>query len=248
MAPASGLKGSMRARRSLSVVIPAYNEADRLPKTVREIHRFLVESDYDAELIVVDDGSQDQTLQVARDLRRSCPLLRILSLDRNRGKGRAVRTGILAATKDAVLFSDADNSTSIADIVRLWPLYDRGYEVIVGSRRAPGSSIDVPQPLNRRLIGSAFSFIVSLIAIRGIRDTQCGFKLFGADAAKSIFSKVNTAGWAFDVEVLMRARYMGLRIGEVGIHWANASDSRVDPIRDSVRMLVEVLRMRALLF
>ena len=236
-----------RPRRSLSVVIPAYNEEQRLPRTLREIHAFLVERDYDAEILVVDDGSRDATLERTRELARSLPLLRVLTYGANRGKGFAVRTGVLAASKKAVLFCDADHSTPIGDIDHLWREYDGGADVVIASRHLERSRIMVRQPAYRRVLGRGFNFIVSLFAVRGIHDTQCGFKLFRADAARQIFDGLRTKGFAFDVEALMRARRFRRRVAEVPVRWINAPDSRVRAVRDSWRMFVEILRMRGLL-
>jgi dolichyl-phosphate beta-glucosyltransferase len=233
--------------RSLSVVIPAYNEEARLPRTVERIHEFLVHRSYDAELLVVDDGSRDRTLSVARDLSRSLPLLRVITHPTNHGKGFAVRSGILAATRDAVLFSDADLSTPIEDIDLLWPWHDRGYDIVIASRRGDeGSKIGIPQPAYRRGMGKVFNLLVSMFGIRGFHDTQCGFKLFRREPARRVFSTLRTQGFAFDVEVLLRARRLGYRTREVLVRWDDQPGSHVDPVRDSARMLLEVLRMRGL--
>jgi dolichyl-phosphate beta-glucosyltransferase len=232
-------------RRSVSVIIPAYNEERRLPATLQSLHSFLDRPGYDAEIIVVDDGSRDGTRERASALK--LPLVRVLGYSRNRGKGFAVRTGVLAATREAVLFSDADHSTPVSEIERLWPWLDEGYDVAIGSRHAAGSQLIVRQPLRRRIMGRAFNLIVSFAGVRGINDTQCGFKLFRKDAARRIFSRLRTCGFAFDVEVLLHARRWGLRVREVGVQWTNSPDSRVHPVRDSARMLVEILKMRGVL-
>lgn len=242
--PAETPAPAVRAR-SLSVVIPAYNEETRLPRTLREIHGYLAERGYDAEILVVDDGSRDGTAARAREL--ALPSVRIIGYGRNRGKGFAVRAGVLAASKEAVLFCDADHSTPIGDIEAFWRPYDRGCDVVIASRHLARSQIRVRQPLYRRVMGKGFRFIVSLFGPRGIRDTQCGFKLFRAEAARRIFSGLRTRGFAFDVEALLRARAAGCRVAEVPVRWINEPDSRVRAVRDSWRMLIEILRMRGLL-
>src|SRR6185295_1319333 len=184
------------APRSLSVVIPSYNEENRLPSTVKEIHSFLVSRGYAAEILVVDDGSVDRTRAVAETLQASNPLLRVLGYPRNMGKGFAVKTGMLAATREAVLFSDADLSTPIEELDRLWPFFDRGFDVVAASRALPTSKLVVRQPFYRENMGRMFNAIVSMVAMRGIRDTQCGFKLFRRSAARQIFSKLITPGFA----------------------------------------------------
>jgi dolichyl-phosphate beta-glucosyltransferase len=245
IAPGSRGEGA-RTRRSLSVVIPAFNEERRLPKTVGEIDAFLRERGYDAEIVVVDDGSRDATYEKARSLCETIPSLRVLTFPRNHGKGFAVKAGMLAATRSAVLFSDADHSTPISDIDRLWEPYDRGCDIVIASRHLAQSEILVRQPAHRRFIGRSFNMIVSLFAVRGIRDTQCGFKLFRQETARRIFSRLRTDGFAFDVEILIRARQQGLRIAEVPVRWVDSPGSRVHPLRDSSRMFVEILRMRGL--
>lgn len=233
--------------RSLSVVIPAFNEEQRLPPNLERLHGFLVEQGYDAEILVVDDGSRDRTRDTVEACRNRCPMLRVLSYGANRGKGFAVRTGVLAATRHAVLFTDADFSTPIGELDRLWEHLDRGFDVAIASRQMSDSQIEVRQPWYRRLVGRAFIVIVALIGVRGYRDTQCGFKLFRAEAVRRLFTPLRTHGFAFDVEVLMRARRLGMRVAEVPVRWLHSSDSRVRPVVDSVRMLVELLRMRGVL-
>ena len=233
--------------RSLSVVIPCFNEEARLPRTVREIAAFLAARGHDAEIIVVDDGSRDRTREAARALEASCPFVRVVGFPRNHGKGFAVRAGFLAATKDAVLFSDADLSTPIQELDGMWPWMDRGCDVVIGSRRLSGARLEVPQPLHRRGMGRAFNLIVSTLAVRGFQDTQCGFKLFRRAALEPVFRGLKTQGFAFDVELLLLARRRGLRIREVPVRWINSPDSRVRAVRDSALMLREILRMRGLL-
>jgi dolichyl-phosphate beta-glucosyltransferase len=233
--------------RSLSIVIPAYNEESRLPPTLLKIHDFLTARAYDAEIIVVDDGSRDRTTERVSALQPHLPLLRLQTHRTNTGKDFAVFTGIKLATRRAVLFTDADLSTPIEDVERLWGAYDRGWQVVIGSRRLPSSEIPVPQPLHRRAMGRVFSGMVSLLCLRGIRDTQCGFKLFGTEAIRRILPLVRTQGFAFDVEILMRARSLGYRIAEVGVRWNDAADSRIRPFKDSTRMFLQLLRMRGLL-
>jgi dolichyl-phosphate beta-glucosyltransferase len=232
--------------RSLSIVIPAYNEERRLPGTLERIRAHVGGPGYDAEIIVVDDGSRDGTLKTVRKLRDSMPFLRDVSYGANRGKGYAVRAGVAAATKDAILFSDADLSTPIEDLEKLWGWYGRGWDVVIASRALPGSLREKRQPLYRELMGDVFRWLVSLLVVRGFRDTQCGFKLFRASAARRIFERVRTDGFAFDVEVLMRARELGYRTAEVPVVWRDSPASRVRPVRDSARMLLDLLRMRGL--
>lgn len=233
--------------RSVSIVIPAYNEEARLPRTVILVHDFLLRRGYDAEIIVVDDGSRDRTAEKVAALQRTLPLLRLRRHERNSGKDCAVATGIGLATRDAVLFTDADLSTPIEDIDRLWKAYDRGFDVAIGSRRHPDSEIPVAQPLHRRVMGRVFTGMVSLFCIRGIRDTQCGFKLFRTEAVRKVLPLLRTRGFAFDVEILMRARSLGYRIAEVGVRWSDAPGSQIRAFKHSTRMFLQLLQMQGLL-
>jgi len=237
-------QGKQEKARALSVVIPAYNEEKRLPRTLRAIDQYLAAEGYDAEILVVDDGSTDRTRDRVAELRTSIRSLRLLSYGKNRGKGYAVKIGILAAAQPAVLFSDADLSTPIEEVARLWARYEEGFDVVIASRHWPESGLIVDQPFHRKLVGRAFNTVISMLAVRGFRDTQCGFKLFRAEAARRIFGALRTERFAFDVEVLLRARRLGLKVAEVPVRWVNSPDSRVHLVRDSARMLLEVLRMR----
>jgi dolichyl-phosphate beta-glucosyltransferase len=233
-------------RCALSVVIPAYNEESRLSPTLRKVGEYLRAAAEPFEIIVVDDGSRDATLAVARRLQKELPELRVLGYPRNRGKGYAVRTGALEARGESVLISDADLSTPIEELESLRRAIEEGAHVAIGSRHLEGSRIEVRQPLGRRYLGRIFNLVISLLGVRGFADTQCGFKMFRAAEARRIFSRVKTPGFAFDVEALLLARGFGCRVKEIPVRWANSSASRVRPVRDSVLMLVEVLKMRGL--
>ncbi len=232
--------------RSLSVVIPAYNEEGRLPGTLAAIHAFLIGQRYDAELIVVDDGSRDRTREVVADLQSRLPLVRLLSHSKNTGKGFAVFAGIKVATRETILFCDADLSTPIEEVNRLWAELDSGFDIAIGSRRRRDSIIPLAQPLHRRIAGHVFSGLVSLLCVRGIKDTQCGFKLFRAASIRKVLPRLRTTGFAFDVELLMLARRLGLRIAEVGVRWSDAPGSKVRPLIDGARMLSQLLKMNGL--
>ena len=233
-----------RSLRRLSVVIPAFHEEGRLGPTVRAVQRFLDGLRYAGEILVVDDGSADGTLREARALAPECPSLRILTFPINHGKGFAVREGVRAATEDVVLFTDADLSTPIEDVERLWPSLDAGFAVVIASRHLPGSRDLVRQSWKRRAMGRIFNVLLSLLGVRGIRDTQCGFKLFRRDAARLLFDPLRTIGFAFDVEILLRARRLGLRVAEVPVRWTEGPGSHVRPVWDAAQMLRDVLRMR----
>jgi dolichyl-phosphate beta-glucosyltransferase len=231
----------------ISVVIPAYNEALRLGNTIRKVAGHLSRARAEYEILVVDDGSVDDTAEVARALACSTPGLRVLGYRVNRGKGFAVRTGVLEARGHLILISDADLSTPIEELDSLSRAIRDGAHVAIASRHLPSSHVAVRQPVHRRYLGRIFNGVVTLLGVRGFRDTQCGFKLFRAEQARRIFSRLKTSGFAFDVEALILARHFGCRIDEIPVRWENSCSSRVRPVRDSIRMLGELLRMRGLL-
>lgn len=227
----------------LSVVIPTYNEARRLEPTLQRITSYLESQPYEWEVILVDDGSKDGTTRIEHEWMENWPQMRVLSNNRNRGKGYSVRRGVLAARGQFVLFSDADLSTPIEEVERvLDPLRD-GYDVVIGSRALPESRITTPQPLARRIMGKGFRVLTGRLAQHGVKDTQCGFKGFRTIAARHIFSQLHTQRFAFDVEVLLLARALGYAVQEIGVTWANNRESTVSAT-DPLRMLRDIWRMR----
>jgi dolichyl-phosphate beta-glucosyltransferase len=227
-----------------SVVIPAFNEEDRLPQYLEEIRRFFESTRWSAEVIVADDGSTDGTPGVVTELARDWPALKLHSLPRNRGKGAAVREGILLARGRRVLFADADGATPIAELHRLSRALDKGADIAIGSRAVAGSDTRVETSMRRRFIGRTFHLMVSLLGIRNIRDTQCGFKAFRADVAGPLFEAVTIDGFGFDVEVMLLAQRAGFRIDEIPVNWAHVDGSRISILRDSPRMALEVMSVR----
>jgi glycosyltransferase involved in cell wall biosynthesis len=237
----------------LSVVIPAYNEERRLGATLTAILGYLSRQSHTFEVIVSDDGSTDSTVAIVEDFARSHPALRVLR-NEHRGKGYAVRAGIQNAVGEIVLFSDADLSTPIEELDRFLPLFESGNEVVIGSRQGEGAR-RIGEPLFRHLMGRIFNYIVGLVTISGIRDTQCGFKAFSARAAAQIFRSTllysdsapvirGAMVTGFDVEVLFLARKFGYTIREVPVRWNYDGDTKVNPIRDSWRNFRDVLRVR----
>jgi dolichyl-phosphate beta-glucosyltransferase len=228
----------------LSVVVPAYNEGQRLPATLRAMAAYLLTTPLNTELIVVDDGSSDDTAAVAETFEAGDLNLKLIRHPENRGKGAAVRTGVLASSGDVVLFSDADMSTPIADVERLLALINSGTPVAIGSRAAERRRlVEVHQPLHRELMGRIFNLMVQAVLLPGIWDTQCGFKAFKGDAAREIFTATESDGFEFDVEVLYRAKRKGLKMREVAVHWRDDPNSRVHPLRDSARMFAGLIRI-----
>jgi dolichyl-phosphate beta-glucosyltransferase len=232
------------ARPDLSVVIPAFNESQRLPPTVRAVEAYLRQSNRRSELIIVDDGSTDDTAATVDRMIRSGLKLHLLRHPENRGKGAAVRTGMLAATGDVVLFTDADLSTPIEDVERLLAALQAGADVAIGSRALDRSLILVRQPWLRDRMGRVFNLFVQAILLPGLKDTQCGFKAFRRAAARDLFSATQTDRFEFDTEVLYRARKSGLVINEIAVHWRNSLDTRVNALTDSPKMFLGLFRIR----
>jgi dolichyl-phosphate beta-glucosyltransferase len=228
----------------LSVVVPAYNEEQRVEATLRRIGAWLSEHSADPEIIVVDDGSSDGTAAAVTSVGEEIPFVRLLPLGRNRGKGAAVRAGVLDARGELVLFSDADLSTPIEDAELLLGELGPSTPVAIGSRGLKSSRLEKRQPLHREMMGRVFNRIVRLMMPLRIRDTQCGFKLFRRAEARRLFGALQTEGFAFDVEVLLRAFLAGFGVAEVPITWRNDDRSRVRPGIDSARMLKELLLIR----
>ncbi|MEM7048248.1 MAG: dolichyl-phosphate beta-glucosyltransferase [Acidobacteriota bacterium] len=226
---------------SLSVVIPAFNEAERLGPTLERIASYLEEGSGSWEILVVDDGSRDATVAVAEAAGDG---VRVLRQPENRGKGAALRRGVGESRGDRVLLCDADLSTPIEDLARLIPAVDAGAALAMGSRAVSGSRIEQRQPLYRELMGKTFNGLIRLFGVRGFRDTQCGFKLLDGAVARQLFEQLKTDGFAFDVELVWLALRAGHEVVEVGVRWSNSADSRVHPILDSSRMLRDILRMR----
>lgn len=225
----------------LSIVIPAYNEARRLPATLDRIQAYLLTRPIQAEVIVVDDGSQDGTAALVNARAASWPDLKLVAAPQNGGKGRAVQLGMAAATGRYRLFSDADLSVPIEDLDLLLKPVRNGAGVAIASRGLKESHIELHQPWYRETMGKTFNKLVRRFVLRGIHDTQCGFKLFTAEVAGRVFPPLQTRGFGFDVEVLYRARALGYPIVEVPTRWVNSRQSRVNPILDSTAMFLELL-------
>ena len=232
---------NLKSEPQISVVIPALNEAARLGVTLSKILAYLTAQHLTYEVIVVDDGSTDKTQEVvARFLELNVVLV---NHPVNLGKGAAVRTGVMASNGERILITDADLSTPIDDLARLLAFSDKA-PLVFGSRAVPGSVILLRQPLYRVIMGKTFNLMIRVLGVSRIHDTQCGFKLLDGQVARDLFSRVRTLGFAFDVELTWLAQREGLPIEEVGVRWANSLDSRVNPILDPPRMIVDILRFR----
>jgi dolichyl-phosphate beta-glucosyltransferase len=228
---------------SLSVVVPAYNESRRLGPGLETIAAYLEKGSAEHEIIVVDDGSTDDTASVAREVAGSWPRVKVIQHVANRGKGAAVRSGVLASRGDRILFSDADLATPIAEEAKLQAAMDEGYDVVIASRALPESDIQVRQHPLREIMGKTFNRILRVLALTPYADTQCGFKLFTREAGHDLFRQVTIDHFAFDVEILLlaRGRY---RVAEVPVVWRHMQDSRVSMGTDAARMFLDVLRVR----
>lgn len=229
---------------NLSIIIPAYNEEDRIGPTLEEIFEFFDKQDYSAEVLVVDDGSSDKTIEAAKKAAQGREDFRVLENGSNRGKGYSVRHGMLEGKGDYLLFSDADLSTPIEETTRFLEKMQEGYHVVIGSRAMPESNIVTFQPWYRQLMGKTFNKIVRIMAVRGIKDTQCGFKMFTREAGRRIFSLQGVPRFAFDVEALFLARKLGYRICETPVTWKDSPRTRVSTFRDSFSMFWAIFNIR----
>ena len=237
----------------LSIVVPAYNEERRLPASLARILCYLDEKPYEGEVIVVDDGSEDRTVEIIRGLLPRHANLRLMEND-HRGKGYAVRTGMLAAQGQVVLFCDADLAVPIEETARLLARLEEGYDIVIGSREGLGAR-RYGEPWYRHLMGRIFNFVVRIIAVGHFQDTQCGFKCFRGEVGRDLFSRVRLYGdqaptingaalTAFDVELLFLALKRGYRVAEVPVEWHYGLRSKVNPITDSIRHFRDVLTVR----
>ena len=229
---------------ALSIVVPCYNEEQRLPRTLDQIERYMDGTHPSYELILVDDGSTDGTRGIMDGAAQKHPAVRVEALPQNRGKGRALAVGVAAAKGAEILVTDADLSTPIEELDKLQAAIDGGAGVAIASRAMRGSRIELAQPFYRVIMGKAFNLIVQILLLPGIWDTQCGFKLFRADVAKDAFAALSTDGFAYDPEVLYRARRQGVRIAEVPVVWRNSAPTKVSPISSSLDMLRHIIRVR----
>ena len=239
--------------RDLSIVIPAFQEELRLPRTLAALHHFVAAGASDIEVLLVDDGSEDATVDIMNAWCAERPFARSFAL-LHAGKAHAVKTGVMAARRYRVIFMDADLAVPLDEVPKLLRQLDRGADVAVGSREARGSS-RVGEPPLRRLRGRAFNLLVQSLLVKGVSDTQCGFKAFTRKAARQIFTRTllhaapgpglkGPSVTAFDVEVLFLAEYLGLKVAEVPVQWTHVRDSKVRALADPLRMTGDVLRIR----
>ncbi len=233
----------------LSVIIPAYNEVERLPSTLKDAHVWLVKHlTHDFEILVVDDGSSDDTCKSVRQLMNNMPELSLIEQMQNKGKGAAVRRGMLAAKGDIHVFMDADHSTHIREIKRVFTSLETQpeKEVIIASRQHPDSDISQHQSWLREHMGKSFNLLMRLATGIDMPDTQCGFKAFTTKASQQIFSVQKLDGFSFDVEVLFLAARMHYHVAEIPVEWINEPNSKVRMLIDPLKMFIDILKIRRL--
>jgi dolichyl-phosphate beta-glucosyltransferase len=228
----------------LSIIIPAFNEEERLPAYLERVLEYLERQDISYEIIIVDDGSNDSTAEIVARIMRENIKVKLIRLPHNQGKGSAVRAGMLLASGRLRLFTDADGATPIAELERLQNALASGADVAIASRAIKDDSCRVNSHLHRRVIGAIFNFIVGTLTVKGIHDTQCGFKLFTSEVAEAVFPRQRVDDFGFDVEVLYLCQRYGYRIAEVPVNWTDIAGSKVNLIRDSLRMFTDIFKIR----
>jgi len=221
----------------LSIIIPAYNEEKRLPLTLLDMDKNLEKAEFSYEIIVVDDGSKDATVEIVKRMMHAVKNLHIIENSENHGKGWVVRKGMLEAQGNWRLFTDADNSTSIDQVGKMFPYFSAGrgsdlgtkgsYDVIIGSRGIKGAELHPPQPWYKQILGKLGNLFIQVMVLWGITDTQCGFKCFSEESAERVFKIMKIDRWGFDVEALALAKKFGYRIKEVPVYWVNDFNSKV---------------------
>jgi len=231
-------------KMEISIVVPAYNEEKRIKPTLKKIYDYFEKSRLQFEIIIVDDGSKDDTEKVVREFTQTHSEVKLIKHEKNQGKGAAVKTGVLASKGNLVLFSDADLSTPIEEFEKLKQAIDKGYDIAIGSRGLPDSKILISQPWYRRYIGKFFPLLVRLIVTGKFRDTQCGFKLFKKEMAEQLFSSLKTKGFAFDVEILYKSLKNKYRVKEIPVKWINSPSSTVSILKDSFLMFLTLFRIK----
>jgi glycosyltransferase involved in cell wall biosynthesis len=227
-----------------SIIIPAYNESSRLGATLDRLLSFIAQERWDAEVIVVNDGSRDDTAALVQRFAQNHPALRLIENPCNRGKGYSVRNGMLNASGEILLFSDADLSSPIEEAAKLFAAIQSGADVAMGSRWLQPELQTHRQSLLRQFYGRIFNLALRILLGLNFKDTQCGFKAFTRNAAQTVFPQQKIERWGFDPEILYLARRAGLTVKEVPVKWSHQEGTRLNPLRDGIRMFGEVLTIR----
>ena len=225
----------------LSIIIPAHNEANRLPRTLEQIFKYLKAQNYSSEVVVVENGSSDNTLELATQFIKDHSNLVVIQ-EHQKGKGNAVRRGMLVARGEYRFICDADLSMPIEDLAKFLPPVSGDFDVAIGSREAPGA-IRYNEPPYRHIGGRAINLAIRFFILPGLQDTQCGFKCFRAETTQMLFEQQTQMGWSFDIELLYLARRKKLRIREIPIHWYFDAGSKVSAVRDALRMISDIFRI-----
>ncbi|MBI3161214.1 MAG: glycosyltransferase family 2 protein [Chloroflexi bacterium] len=231
----------MLASPFLSIVIPAHNEESRLPRTLGQVFAFLEKQSHSAEVVIVENGSSDRTLEIAHEFSSRHPNLTVIR-EAQRGKGNAVRRGMLEARGEYRFICDADLSMPIEEVSKFLPPASNDFDLAIASREAPGA-VRFNEPFYRHLGGRAINLAIRMFILPGLNDTQCGFKCFRAEVAETLFRQQTLMGWSFDIEILYLARRKKYRILEIPIHWYFDPDSKVNAVRDALRMLGDIFRI-----
>lgn len=235
----------LRSRNEfISIIVPAYNESRRILPTLDKIDEYLRDRYGRFEIIVVNDGSKDNTAEVLSKVQKGNKILRVVGYEVNRGKGYAIRQGVHVTSGDVILISDADLSTPIEEVEKLFAYYDHGYDIVIGSRALKESDIVIRQPWWREFMGRTFNKVVRTLIGIDFMDTQCGFKLFRGEVGRKLFRKTIIDQFAYDVEILYLAKKEGFKIKEVPVKWINSPDSKVKPVRDSLKCLKDLIRIK----
>ncbi|MHC1773043.1 MAG: dolichyl-phosphate beta-glucosyltransferase [Flexilinea sp.] len=232
----------MNSEILLSIILPAYNEEERLPECMEKVAQFVADQKFPVEVLIIENGSRDNTLELAKKFTEEFSWLRVFKEDKP-GKGRAVRRGMLESRGQYRFFADVDFSMPIEEISHFLPPFLSGYDIAIGSREGKGA-IRYNEPAFRHITGRVFNWVVRIMAVHGVQDTQCGFKCFSAEAATKLFSVQLLDGWAFDAEVLFIAQHYGFKILEVPVRWYYDGHSKISVIRDSWKMFKELLQIR----
>jgi dolichyl-phosphate beta-glucosyltransferase len=227
-----------------SLIFPAFNESRRLAATLDQVLSYVSQQHWKAEIIVVNDGSADETREIVRQYSARNPIVRLVDNPGNRGKGYSVRNGMLTARGDMLLFSDADLSSPISEAPKLLAALENGADIAIGSRWMKSELQTERQSITRQIFGRMYNLLLRILLGLDYKDTQCGFKAFTRNAARAIFSAQRIERWGFDPELLFLAKVYGLRVAEVPVEWAHAGGSKLRPVVDGVKMFVELLRIR----
>ncbi len=229
----------------LSIVIPVYNEEKRLGPALEKLINYLGKQIYRVEIILVDDGSIDRGIEIAsKTLKEKGQVFRVVSYGKNRGKGFALKQGMMASRGEYVLFTDADLSTPIEELDQMWDWFEKGFEIVQGSRKMPGAAVELHQPFLRENMGKVFTFLSNLIANVQVTDVTCGFKCYRGPVARHIYGLQRIFDWSFDTEIIHIARKQGYKLKEVPVHWRDEEGTKVHLVRDAIRSFEGLIKIR----